>query len=308
MERDPTSERDDAMLRPKTILIVDPDPCVQDQLHALLSEDGCDVERASRISETISRLRKIRFDCIIMDEDLPDMKGHEAVPIIRAIDARVPIIMTAAINTRDLEAKIREQDIFYYHIKSFDRDELMAAVRNVLRATNGADHTTHRHQRSTPTDPPAAASVARSPTAGPSRQEVTEMQPGTRILIVDDDPDFVDATRRILEGASYKVETALSGDEATEALSKSVPDLIILDIMMQKGADGIMLSRKFKKDDRLARVPILVLTSITEQTGFSFIGEPRHPRFFPIEEFMEKPVPAADLLAKIEQMLKRSQQ
>lgn len=296
------------MLKQKTILIVDPDMAIQDQLFALLSQDGYDVERANRISETISRIKKVRFDCIIVDEDLPDMKGHEAVPIIRAIDPRVPIIMTAALNTRDLEAKIRAQDIFYYHIKSFDRDELMAAVRNVLRAPHGADRTTHQHQRSTSIDPPEVASVTRSQRADPSYQEVTQMHDEAKILIVDDDPDFVDATRRILEGASYKVETALSGDEATEALSRSVPDLIILDIMMQKGADGIILSRKFKKDDRLARVPILVLTSITEQTGFSFIGEPRHPRFFPIEDFMEKPVPAGDLLAKIDEMLKASQQ
>jgi|GEM_PF-75725 len=297
------------MFKPKTILLIDPDLRTQDEFSRLLSQDGCDVERASRISDAIKRIRKVRFDCIIIDQDLPDMEGCEAIPIIRTLDPNVHIIMTALVNTKQLESKIRQQDVFYYYIKSFDRKELRAAVQNAFRRPQ-RDPNTEKGKTRTDAQAQPRPQVTPSPASrDASREEAVEMQKEKNkeknILIVDDDPDFVDATRRILEDASYRVQTALSGDEALEALDASVPDLIILDIMMQKGADGIILSRRFKKDERLNKVPILVLTSITEQTGFSFIGEPRHPRFFPVEEFMEKPVPAQELLAKIDEMLSK---
>lgn len=132
------------------------------------------------------------------------------------------------------------------------------------------------------------------------------MEEETKILIIDDDPDYVDGTRMILESASYKVETALSADMAMKKLDKEIPDLILLDIMMPKGADGILLSRKFKQDDRLSKVPIIMITSIKEQTGLEFISDdPRHPKFLPVEVFLEKPVPADELIAKIESLLSK---
>lgn len=132
------------------------------------------------------------------------------------------------------------------------------------------------------------------------------MKEETKILIVDDDPDYVDGTRMILESASYKVETALSADMAMRKLDKEIPDLILLDIVMEKGADGILLSRKLRQDDRLSKVPIIMITSIREQTGFEFIADdPRHPKFLPVEVFLEKPVPADELIAKIESLLSK---
>jgi CheY-like chemotaxis protein len=123
------------------------------------------------------------------------------------------------------------------------------------------------------------------------------------IMIIDDDADFVDATQRILESAGYKVESARSSAEAKEKLPKIVPDLVILDMMMQRGAEGYVLARKIKGIFKTKRMPILVVTSITQQTGYEWEGDPRHPELFPVEEIMEKPVPAQKLLAKIEELL-----
>ena len=123
------------------------------------------------------------------------------------------------------------------------------------------------------------------------------------IMIIDDDRDYVDATRRILESASYIVETAFSSEEALAKLNKIVPDLVILDMMMQKGAEGYLLSRRFKKIFRTSRIPILVITSITEQTGYRWLGDPRHAKFFPVDAVMEKPVSGKELLTKIDELL-----
>ena len=125
-----------------------------------------------------------------------------------------------------------------------------------------------------------------------------------KILIVDDNLDYAEAIKTIVESGPYSAEVATSSKKAAAVLDKEIPALIILDVLLQKGAEGIVLSRKFKKDSRLKQVPIIMLTSMTRQTGFKFVSQdPRHPQFLPVEEFMEKPVTPGDLLAKIEKLL-----
>lgn len=125
-----------------------------------------------------------------------------------------------------------------------------------------------------------------------------------KILIIDDNLDFAEAIKTILNSAKYNVRIATSSDETMKKLADELPDVIILDILMQKGAEGILLSRKFKKDPKLNKIPIIVLTSITKQTGFKFIeDDPRDAKFLPVELFVEKPIPPDELLKKIEALL-----
>ena len=127
-----------------------------------------------------------------------------------------------------------------------------------------------------------------------------------KILIVDDNVDFSEAVKMTLESGGYEVEVANSVADARERLQQSVPDVIILDILMQKGAEGITFSRQLKKDPTLERVPILMLTSVTKQTGFSFVADdPRHPDFLPVNEFIEKPVPPKVLFERVESLLRQ---
>ena len=123
------------------------------------------------------------------------------------------------------------------------------------------------------------------------------------ILIIDDDPHFVEITKAVLETRQYKVDFAYNADEGFVKLQGEIPDVIILDIMMKRCAEGFIFARKIKKDPRLAKIPILVLTSMREQTGFDFPGERIHPKFFPVDQYLEKPVEPLVLIEKIEQQL-----
>jgi len=67
-----------------------------------------------------------------MEVNLPEIKGYDAVPIIKSIDPNLKIIITTRKNSRQLEAKVRSQEIFYYFIKSFGHDELKLAIRNAF--------------------------------------------------------------------------------------------------------------------------------------------------------------------------------
>jgi len=133
------------------------------------------------------------------------------------------------------------------------------------------------------------------------------MSEKTRLLIIDDDPDFVEGIQSILVKADYQVDVAYNPDDGFKALKTNPPDLLLLDIMMGRGAEGIMLARKIRKDDKLREIPVLIITGIREQMAFLFPGEPVHPRFVPVDELVEKPVEPDFLLERVEALLKAAE-
>jgi DNA-binding response OmpR family regulator len=123
------------------------------------------------------------------------------------------------------------------------------------------------------------------------------------ILIIDDEAEFVEVVRTILSTKQYKVSCAYSADEGFSKLEKESPDAIILDVMMGKGAEGFIFARKMRKNPRFAKIPILMLTAMREKTGFDFPGESIHPKFLPVDQYVEKPIEPQVLLEKIEHLL-----
>jgi len=117
-----------------------------------------------------------------------------------------------------------------------------------------------------------------------------------RILIVDDDPDFLEYIRIVLRSAGYQVYTATSTSEALTLSHSSTPDLIIVDVMMSYSLEGIGLAEELKRDPDLAGVPLLVVTSIArsiESVGFD------EKTLNAIEGFFTKPVSPSELLTVI---------
>lgn len=117
----------------KRILIIDSDSTAVYELFAVFVRQGYEIETSQCVREAAQRIKDVKFGCIILDVNMPKMKGYDAVSIIKAIDPKTQIIMTSQDNNMDLEAQVREQDIFYYYIKSFDIEELIEAVRDVFQ-------------------------------------------------------------------------------------------------------------------------------------------------------------------------------
>jgi len=130
----------------------------------------------------------------------------------------------------------------------------------------------------------------------------------TRLLIIDDDPDYVDGIRSILEKADYDVDVAFNPKDGFAALKTGSYDLLLLDIMMGRGAEGVMVARKINKDPNLREIPVLIITGLREQITFLFPGQSVHPRFLPTDELLEKPVDPQVLLEKVETLLKEAQE
>ena len=82
----------------------------------------------------------------------------------------------------------------------------------------------------------------------------------SRILIVDDDPDFVTISRKVLEAEGYEVLEAANGRQALEVLRQDKPDLVLLDLNLP-GVDGTGILKHIRDDPRLAKVNVVVATA-----------------------------------------------
>jgi len=128
-----------------------------------------------------------------------------------------------------------------------------------------------------------------------------------RLLIIDDDPDFVAGIKAILVKAKYEVDVAYNPKDGFQALQSKSYDLLLLDVMMGRGAEGIMIARKLGKDPNLRNLPVLIITGIREQMAFLFPGQAVHPHFVPVDELVEKPVEPKLLLEKVQALLKTAE-
>jgi CheY-like chemotaxis protein len=129
-----------------------------------------------------------------------------------------------------------------------------------------------------------------------------------RLLIIDDDPDFVEGIESILVNADYEVNAKYNPDDGFEALKTGSYDLLLLDVLMGRGAEGIMIARKIGADEKLREIPILIITGMREQIAFLFPGQPVHPSFVPTDELIEKPVEPDLLLEKVSTLLKLAEE
>jgi len=118
--------------RERRVLIIDADARDRTSIARFLEKDQYHVETGKCLTDAIKKVSDGNFDCLIMDVNLPEMKGYEAVSIIKNLDSEVKIIMMTRKNSKKLEAKVREQDVFFYFIKSFGNEELKLAINNAF--------------------------------------------------------------------------------------------------------------------------------------------------------------------------------
>jgi two-component system alkaline phosphatase synthesis response regulator PhoP len=122
-----------------------------------------------------------------------------------------------------------------------------------------------------------------------------------KILIVDDDPDLVEAVTMILESKHYKVSAAYGGIEGLQKANTENPDLIVLDVMMPD-KDGYAVCKELKANPKLNRIPVLLLTAVVSK-----IPTTRYTQQMGLEteadDYIDKPVEPEVLVKRIEALL-----
>jgi len=126
-----------------------------------------------------------------------------------------------------------------------------------------------------------------------------------KILLVDDDPDILDALTMILESQNYEVVTARDGVEALIKLKAKEPDLMILDLLMPK-MDGFSVLKELQ-DPRLSKykgIPILILTSVREEASRRRY-ELETGLELGVDDYVEKPMPPEVLLERVGKLIRK---
>ena len=124
-----------------------------------------------------------------------------------------------------------------------------------------------------------------------------------KILIVDDDPDFVETTRLVLESAGHEIITAASGDAGMRRVERDRPDMVILDIIMSSVLDGLSVSARMAENPALRDIPILMVTSIANSDYAALFPT---DEYIHIDAFVSKPISPDVLLSRTQALLRRA--
>jgi DNA-binding response OmpR family regulator len=123
-----------------------------------------------------------------------------------------------------------------------------------------------------------------------------------KILVIDDDADFLLAVQMVLEAHDLEMETAMTPEEGVNKVLSFEPDLVILDVMMPTGYEGFDVAREVREKHKLIDLPILMLTSIhsTKKVPYRFAPD---ENYLPVDTFLDKPIEPDQLIDTIQEML-----
>ncbi len=124
-----------------------------------------------------------------------------------------------------------------------------------------------------------------------------------KILLIDDDADFVESTKIVLESKPYEVIVAVDGNEGLRKAREERPDLILLDVIMPV-ENGFTAAEQLKKDPKLAEIPVLMLTSYSTRGAGTGIPRSRGLEV-EYEDYIDKPVSPNDLLKIVAKHLQK---
>lgn len=119
-----------------------------------------------------------------------------------------------------------------------------------------------------------------------------------KILLIDDDADFTEAVKIVLERNGYEVVSSATRESGMDAVKNENPDLIILDVMMEQPDDGFTLAHDLRKNS--VKTPILMLSSVGTVTGMTF---DKDSDMVPVDAFEEKPIRPEVLVNKVKELL-----
>lgn len=261
----------------KKILVIDDDVQLVDSVKTLLESAGYAVGCAYLAEKGVALAREMRPDLIVMDILFAGPPGPNGVEVSRQL-AQDPdlkdtpvIILSGVKKALDMPVKLGPDEAYMpvqaFLEKPFKPDELLAQVHQLMAL----------------------------------RDTIEEKGMG-RILVVDDDPDFVDITSRILKASGYEIVTAANGLQALAAMRQQKPNLVLLDIMMSTVLDGLSVSEEMQADPELRDVPVIMVSSIAD-TEYAAVFPT--DGYVHMDAWISKPIQAEDLLKKVGQHIKQ---
>ena len=247
-----------------------------DELLAFLKVTGYDIAIDHDLGSAINRAQINKYDVIVLDAGIESVPIERTIQILREIDPHAKIIVKTNSNSKELEAKVRSEKIFYYHIDSFGIDDLKLAVRNAIRQSSS--------QRE-----------SQSPNNRNSKQQ-------RLILMIDENDDFIEIHKANLENHNFKVDICYDPDIAYQKLKVERPDLLMVDMDIPVGSDGLHFMEKFLANRDYFRYPVLLFTPKVKSKNYNKLMV-RVKSTLPNWTYLEKPVKIEDMIPKVEMLL-----
>ena len=130
-----------------------------------------------------------------------------------------------------------------------------------------------------------------------------EPSSGAKILIVDDDPDFREFVRIVLESHGYRVLEASNAPAGLALMRDELPSLVLLDAMISYELAGIGTIRAVRSDPQLAHIPLILISAVLSEDEDRFL--PADERSM-VDRFLSKPISPDELLAEVGELLKET--
>jgi signal transduction histidine kinase/DNA-binding response OmpR family regulator/CHASE3 domain sensor protein len=242
--------QDKLQQRVRRVLVVEDDERQRHSIHQLLASDEVEISGVATATQALELLRRMTFDCLVLDLSLPDLSGYEMLERMAETDevSFPPVIVyTGHSLTRDEEQQLRR----------FSRSIIIKDARSPERLLDEVTLFLHQVESKLPPETQRMLRVARD------RESAFE---GRRILIVEDDVRNIFALSKVLEPRGAKVEIARNGREALEILERNSADsatrvdLVLMDIMMPE-MDGLTAMREIRRKAEWQKLPIIALTA-----------------------------------------------
>jgi DNA-binding response OmpR family regulator len=255
------------------ILFIDDDVDFYKANELLLKQAGYDVILAENGKKGLESTKKEKPDLIVCNVALPDINGFSICRTLKEDPqySVIPIILLSDIGVSPdsyVENIAKGHKADCHLTKPVDSKKILDTINGLLSRAKPA-----------------------------TKQERANL----KILLVDDDPDFLEATRQILTANQYDVVTAEDGDEGIAKAKYERPDLILLDVIMP-GKDGFTVCYEMRKIAQTRPIPIIMLTAVGQQ-----LTKPEYAVDIAIDhladDFIDKPVDMPTLLKKIEKHL-----
>jgi len=258
------------MMEKSSVLLVEDDVDFREALQIVFENNRFKVFTASDGEEALVNASKFRPDIILLDIMLPKKDGYAVCHELKA-DKRtssIPILMLTSLGKKD-EGKVgaellaRGHDVEVFMEKPVEPEMIIQKALELI----------------------AKSSVK------------TKQIPKTKILIIDDDPEFLAAIKITLEENGYETVTSYTGEDGLLAARKEDPDLILLDVMLPR-KDGFVVCKEIKEDEKTRLIPVIMLTSVGEK-----LTEPGYAKAVAVthkaDDFIDKPVNSKELLKRI---------
>ena len=127
-----------------------------------------------------------------------------------------------------------------------------------------------------------------------------------KIVMIDDNTDFLFTMETFLQRNGFEVQTADDGQKGIELIKKERPDVILLDIMMETLFSGFEVCKQVRADEDLRYIPIIGISAMGDELDINYSQWPDYEYFRP-DNFMEKPVDKQRLLQLIPELIQKAQ-